>query len=195
MKKGAVMIRIKLMVLAGCMLLQACKSSYDEPKRGNEIQPDKSSGAQPIMGSSDISAPSGMQPIAPGTPPASTGMQPIAPHSNTQTTSSTTSTTVTNPDGSTTTTTTTINDTTTTTTITMPVPSDDPPSIAVTRSATVDEVRLKACSGAATAMDQGMDSNRNGQLDPTEIKETTVECLSSNGSKSINSNPYSPGQN
>lgn len=183
------------MVLVSCMSLAGCKYSYDNPKTGNEIQPDKNSGAQPIMSGSDASGPSGMQPIAPGTTPATTGMQPLSPHSNTQTTSSTSSTTVENPDGSTTTTTTTINDTTTTTTVTTPVPSDDPPSIAVARTATVDEARVKGCAGGATAMDQGMDSNRNGQLDSTEIMQTSVECLPANGSGSTNSNQYSPGQN
>lgn len=136
-----------------------------------------------------------MQPIAPGTQPETTGMQPISPHSNTQTTSSTSTTSVTNPDGSTTTTTTTISDTTTTTTVTTPVPNDDPPSIAVTRTATVDEARVKGCSGSATAMDQGMDTNRNGQLDPTEIMQTSVECLAASGSGSTNSYQNNPGQN
>ena len=184
----------KLMLLAICIYFSGCRHSYDDPKKADEIQADKNSAAQPIMQGSNDQNTSGMQPIAPLPTQTSRGMQPMAPQatgagstpsSNTNTphtvvdsnrTETTSTTTVTNPDGSTTTTTTVNGLTTTTTTTTVVVPSDDPASIAVTRTATSEEARASNCFGAATVVEQGLDANRDGVLNPNEITQSSVSC-------------------
>lgn len=145
--------------------MTSCRYSYDSPKAGNEIRPDKNSAAQPIMQSSEAQGPS--------------GPQPIAPHTVIDSSHSTSTTSVTNPDGSTTTTTTTIGSTTTTTTIV--TPSEDPPSIAVSRPARAEEAKAHGCSGEATVLEQGLDSNRDGVLNQEEITQSSVACQAKSG--------------
>ncbi len=180
----------RVMVLALCLPFAGCRHSYDNAKPSSEITPDKNAAAQPIIDSSDGQGKSGMQPIAPKPAQTTTGMQPIAPHvgveSSPPAASGATTTTVTNTDGSTTTTITTPGETTTTTTTTPGetttttttevLPTDDPPSIAVARTATTEEAKSGGCAGAALVIDQGLDANRDGVLNPNEITQSSVSC-------------------
>lgn len=174
----------KLMLLAICIFPSACRHDSGNPNAINEILPDKNAASQPIMQGmgAESSGESGMQPIAPLPAQNQKGLQPIAPRAtgevNPSAAAESTTTTVTNTDGSTTTTITTngYSTTTTTTTATEVVPIDDPPSIAVMRVASREEAKAGNCPAEARVLDQGMDLNRDGILNPGEITNKSVSC-------------------
>lgn len=141
-----------LFISLSCIVIPACRSSYDETKSKPEVRSSAEIQTNsPIMETPNIPpktpAPVPSQPVAPTQPsaPATTTGEATAP------------TDPVGPNG-------------------LPLPVVDPAMIMTQHEGSPEELKKYNCKGTALITDTGMDDNQDGTLQYEEIQETRIDC-------------------